>query len=996
MFKKKLMNIGAVLAVSMATGGLSAIAKQGPADFTKLQGETLNYSNQRALDFNKDWTFYNEVQKNEFDSAKVKPYETNFNDSSWDRVNLPYDWSIYKDFETSVSPEIAHLPGGTGWYRKVFFVPESMKGKEISINFDGVYQDSDTYINGELLGHYPNGYVGFSYDLTDKLNYGNEANILTVKAVNSTEYSKQNSRWYSGSGIYRDVELIIQESVKVKKNGTAIYLPDLKENHTKDPNNFDATVNVKNTIQNTTDSAKEITVKTSLYDYYTNEEVKDVQAQEAKTTVSANSELVFETNLKVHNPILWEVVKNPKSPKSQLYNVKTEIILDGKVVETKYDRFGFRYFDWYSVNTAKAQGNVHEGFYLNGKYVRFEGVCMHSDNGSLGAEAYDDATYRQMAVMKSMGVNAIRITHNSADPNIIRFCDELGLLVIEEFYDMWYTSKSSGKYNYPESYIKDFEKTATHPDAQNNETWAQFDMQSIIKRDRNYPSIIMWSTGNEIPEMSGNSEKVQKTVANLNKWGHEVEIGPDWTSSRNAGQARYVSIGANDLQQSPNGLFDAFDSVGANYNTYTYVTKDEVRKNSFLFYASETSSAVKSRGYYSQNGENKGNGMYSLSQGPTNVGNQMSSFDNAKVGWGLTASESFRRMQETSEFAGEFIWTGFDYLGEPTPWNIVTNVRDPHKSYFGTVDTAGFAKDDFYLYQSQWLSFEEFPMVHIVGHNNWEDENLYNNQKNSDGTIPIRVYTNAPKVELYKQAPGGQLEKVGDTKEFVKKQLISSSLTNSQTMIEYQRAKDNDKNLYVQWNVPRETVIGTKLIAKIFDESGKEVEPQKVDINKSNSEITMAGKATKIKLTPEKTIVQPDGYSLIYVDVELQDKDGNFVPTANGQVINFKSFGDSLEIVSTDNGNSDSWERYRGFNGVFNREIFNGRALVVLKSKTKEGVNFLQATGTGLESDQVTLFVEGDRTSKNLDHDSRYSMTNSTQDVFKNLYFKESKRKGSK
>lgn len=910
------------------------------------------YSKVGATDFNEGWTF-KEVTEAQYNNQTLRPYEPTFNDDSWKKVNLPYDWSIYKDYDPNVNSITGHLLGGYGWYRKKFYLPESFKGKHISITFNGVYMESTTYLNGEKLGFYPNGYVPFTYDLSSKLNFGDTPNYIAVSAVNTAG----TSRWFSGAGIYRDVTLTVQEEVHIANNGTTINLPDLKKNHeaSKD-GKFDATASVVNEIKNESNSEKTFKVRTTLLDYKTQLPVEGVQAVEGEETKVAGGATVSVTNaILVHNPKLWST----DSP--NLYSIKTELLQDGKVIETKVDRFGFRYFDWYSKVEAEKL-NKSPAFYLNGKVLNFNGVCMHHDQGALGASAYKEAIFRQMRVMKEMGVNALRITHNVADPALLQACDELGLVAIEEFFDSWYTPKANRDFG------RFFEKQSTHPDAKEGETWAEFDMRYVIKRDRNFPSIVMWSVGNEIPDShdfnsTAAQEKAIATVKNLVKWAHTSDVDPN-DGNRSTGQRRFVTIGQNPSNTTAIPIVNELDAVGYNY-WFQYGNDSTGRpyQDNWRWYGSETSSAVKSRGFYAQGGGEQT--KYAYVEG---YGEQLSSWDNSSVGWGATASYELKRQQTTAGIGGEFVWTGFDYGGEPTPWYSEEGWKSPVKSYFGIVDTAGFAKDDYFLYQSQWRKVEDHPMVHIVSNFNWENETLRKQFANSDGTIPLKVYSNAAEVELFRQNPGEE-----KATSLGKKKFTQLSTQNGPDAVKnYQRSAEDPNVLYLKWDVDWNYAPGTKIFAKAYDKNGKEIASDKLNktdyapgLNVAQQQIVTAGEAYKVVLTPEKRTMTADGYDLIYIDASIVDKDGNFMPTAMN-ALKFDLLGDSdvAEIAGVDNGDSSSWERHKGYQVgdeiQWRRSAFNGRALAIVKAKSKAGTFSIQVTGDGLVGSTVTLFVKGE------------------------------------
>ena len=843
----------------------------------------------RTRDFNKGWQFI--LDNNSQFSAQ------NFDDSSWRKLDLPHDWSIEQPFTNSVSSEIGHLPGGTGWYRKHFTLPAEYADKRIYIDFDGVYMDSHVYVNGKEVGNYPNGYMPFSYDITEHLVCdGVTDNVIAVKVTNVTNQGQQSSRWYSGSGIYRDVHLTVTDPVHVAQFGTAIYTPNL-ETEIKSGN---VTVDVTTNVKNESKQDAKVSVRSTIL-HYDGTPAYDAATSE-ETTIPANGKAAVNHKIAVANPKLWSV-DDPN-----LYLMKTEVLVDGQVRDTYETRFGFKY----------AKFDKNEGFSLNGQYMKLNGVCMHHDQGALGAVGNAAAIRRQMEIMKDMGVNAIRITHNPASPELLRACDELGLMAIEEAFDTWYGTKN------PNDYGRYFEKACTHPDGQGI-TWAQFDLQQMIRRSQNYPCIIMWSLGNEIGQT--NQDKGVETVKNLKKWAKEVDpyhpvtMGEDkfrtnTPSATSLNGTHFIKV-ANEL-----------DVVGMNYAEHSKGKHDQWRDKypDWTFYNSETSSAVKSRGYYSDPSKQSG------AQNP--IDNQLSSYDNSCVSWGATATDAWIANRDRKWVAGEFIWTGFDYIGEPTPWNQSMTAK-PKSSYFGIVDTAGFPKDDYYLYQSQWLDVDTDPMVHIFPHWNWENETL-RNKVTVNGKIPVRVYSNAPSVEL----------------------LVDGASQGTQTFFKTangsQQQSANSDRLYLEWQLPWEYAVGTKIEAVAKNEAGAEI---------ARDVVVTAGEPAKLDAQARTNVIRADGYDLSYITVDVQDANGNFAPNAMNE-INFRITGNG-RIVGVDNGDAASWEPYKCAEGQWKRSAFNGKALVIVQSTEEAGSFTVTASAPGLEASSVTVYttkdaVEGD------------------------------------
>lgn len=858
-------------------------------------GNTLSLTETaRSMDFNEDWSFA--LNPTGTDSALSA---AGFDDSQWRGLSLPHDWSIEQDFTNQVSSEIGHLPGGTGWYRKSFTLPAELDGKRINIDFDGVYMDSHIWVNGEKVGNYPNGYLPFSFDITDYVTCdGKTENVIAVKVTNITganNISNQSSRWYSGSGIYRDVHMTVTDPVHVAQYGTAIYTPYIAT----EASSGNITVNVTTTVENETDAEASVQVRSTILNYADGSQFQEPVTSDAVTITAGGKADVAQTMTAV-NPKLWST----DSP--NLYKMKTEVLVNGAVTDTYETRFGFTWSEFFTVTEAEILGYA---FALNGEGMKLNGVCMHHDQGALGAVDNADAIERQMRIMKEMGVNAIRVTHNPASPDLMRICDELGLMVIEEAFDTWY----GGKKNY--DYHRFFEQACTYPGVDSSTTWAQFDLQQMIRCDRNSPSIIAWSLGNEIGETS--SQKGLTTVQNLVSWAkeidttHPVTMGEDkFRMNRGTDSDWFIKVA------------DCLDVVGMNYAEDNYDYYKSLRPN-WKIYGSETSSAIKSRGYYSDPGKNAGAQYIN--------GVQLSSYDNLAVGWGKTATNSWIPDRDREWIGGQFIWTGFDYIGEPTPFNQSYDAKSK-SSYFGIVDTAGFPKDDYYLYQSQWLDVETDPMVHIFPHWNWEDESL-RNLVTTNGTIPVRVYSNAPTVELVVTRPDGT-ESERSEKSFY-------TLANG-----YQQQSENSNRLYLQWDLEWNYAVGTTITAYAKNDAGEII---------ATDTVVTAGNPAQIGLTADKSVIDADGYSLSYITVEIQDADGNVMPTAMNEV-NFRISGNGT-IVGVDNGDPASWERYKDTNGQWKRSAFNGKAVVIVQSTKEAGSFTLTAQSAGLTSDSVTVYT---------------------------------------
>ena len=831
----------------------------------------------RKVEFNQNWHF--KLNANAKDA--VKP---DADVSSWKKLDLPHDWSIYNDFDhdSPAQNEGGQLNGGDAWYRKTFKLDEEDLNKNVRITFDGVYMDSQVYVNGQLVGHYPNGYNQFSYDITDYLHKDGRENVVAVHAINK----QPSSRWYSGSGIYRDVTLQVTDKVHTEKNGTTILTPDLEKQQ-----NGKVDTHVTSKIVNTDDKDHEILAEYQIIER-NGQAVTDL-VRTASQVLKAHQSASLNAILQVDKPKLWTV----NSDKPALYELVTRVYRDGQLVDAKKDLFGYRYYNW----------TPNEGFSLNGERIKFHGVSLHHDHGALGAEENYKAEYRRLKQMKDMGVNSIRTTHNPASEQTLQIAAELGLLVQEEAFDTWY----GGKKQY--DYGRFFDKDATHPDAKKGEKWSDFDLRTMVERGKNNPAIVMWSIGNEIGEADGKPRSLA-TVKRLVQVIKAVD------------KTRYVTMGADKFRFGDGSgdhekIANELDAVGFNYSEDNY-KKLRAKHPNWLIYGSETSSATRTRGSYFRPERE----LVHSNQAYRHY--EQSDYGNDRVGWGKTATASWTFDRDNAGYAGQFIWTGTDYIGEPTPWHN-QNHTPVKSSYFGIVDTAGIPKNDYYLYQSQWVSAEKKPMVHLLPHWNWENPTLKANVADADGNIPVRAYSNAASVELFLN--GNTLGK----KTFTKKQ-TSDGRT-------YQEGA-NANELYLEWKVAFEA--GT-LEAVARDEAGNIV---------ARDKIVTAGEPAGVRLVKEENAIAADGKDLTYIYYEIVDSKGNVVPTANN-LVRFQLHGQG-QIVGVDNGEQASRERYKEqADGSWIRKAFNGKGVVIVKSTEQAGKFTLTAHSDFLKSGQTTIFT---------------------------------------
>ena len=856
----------------------------------------------RTSDFDANWKFML--------SDSVQAQDPAFDDSAWQQVDLPHDYSITQKYSQSNEAESAYLPGGTGWYRKSFTIDRDLAGKRIAINFDGVYMNATVWFNGVKLGTHPYGYSPFSFDLTGNAKFGGE-NTIVVKVENRLP----SSRWYSGSGIYRDVTLTVTDGVHVGNNGVAIKTPSLATQ-----NGGNVTMNLTTKVANDTKAAANITLKQTVFPKGGKTDAAIGTVTTASKSIAAGASADVTSTITAASPKLWSI-KNPN-----LYTVRTEVLNGGKVLDTYDTEYGFRWTGF----------DATSGFSLNGEKVKLKGVSMHHDQGSLGAVANRRAIERQVEILQKMGVNSIRTTHNPAAKALIDVCNEKGVLVVEEVFDMWNRSKNGNT----EDYGKWFGQAIAGDNAvlggDKDETWAKFDLTSTINRDRNAPSVIMWSLGNEMMEgISGSVSGFPATSAKLVAWTKAADSTRPMTYGDNKIKANWNESNTMGDNLTANG-----GVVGTNYSNGANYDKIRTDHPSWAIYGSETASAINSRGIYNR-----------TTGGAQSSDKQLTSYDNSAVGWGAVASSAWYDVVQRDFVAGTYVWTGFDYLGEPTPWNgtgsgAVGSWPSPKNSYFGIVDTAGFPKDTYYFYQSQWN--DDVHTLHILPA--W-NENVV--AKGSGNNVPVVVYTDAAKVKLYFTPKGSTEKRLIGEKSFTKKTTAAGY-----TYQVYEGADKNStahKNMYLTWNVP--WAEGT-ISAEAYDENNKLIPEGSTE---GNASVTTTGEAAKLKADADRKTITADGKDLSYIEVDVTDTNGHIVPDAANRVtFDVKGAG---KLVGVDNGSSPDHDSYQ----ADNRKAFSGKVLAIVQSTKEAGEITVTAKADGLQSSTVkiaTTAVPGTSTEK--------------------------------
>ncbi len=765
------------------------------------------------------------------------PVSPAFDDKDWRSLDVPHDFSIEgpigKDPATmdgpfdKASPAGVHggaLNAGIAWYRKTFTLPESDKNKHITLQFDGVYMDSDVWINGEHLGNHPYGYTSFAYDLTPHLKFAPENNVVTVRV----NVKQPCSRWYSGAGIFRHVWLTATEPVHVAQWGTYVTTSKVSD--------INAEIRMRTIVVNDSTAAVAMVLHTTLLDP-DGKAVAELKTPILRVTAAGKNE-EFDETLIVPQPKRWSIEQ------PVLYTAISQVTVDGKVVANYSTPFGIR----------TIQFTTDKGFFLNGKHVQLQGVCDHHDLGCLGSAVNRRAIERQLEILKSFGVNAIRTSHNPPAPELLELCDKMGFVVMDEAFDEWKHSKT------PQGYGRFFDQ------------WSERDIVSMLHRDRNHPCIIMWSIGNEIEEQGASNGGAM--ARRLSDFCHREDPTRFVTSAcSNPGGAVH------------SGFADALDVFGINYSIGWY-NKEPQRKR----VGSETSSALSSRGEYNLV-EDK-NGKLEIKK---TLNNQCTSYDLMNPGWGHTATTSLAALKDHPWMAGEFVWTGFDYIGEPTPFGWPSR-----SSYFGIVDLCGFPKDRYYLYQSQWTTK---PMVHVLPHWNWAG---YEGKE-----IPVWCFSNGDSVELF---------------------------LNGQSLGE-KNFKETKTRFHLEWQVPYTPGI-LKAVAK---KDGKIV---------ATDEVRTAGAPAKLLLSPDHNKIAADGEDLSFITVKIVDKDGNICPNAD-QKITFSLTGPA-KIVGVDNGDATNHESFKGKE----HKAFHGLALVVIQAGHQAGDVHVTATADGLASDTAAVNIQ--------------------------------------
>jgi beta-galactosidase len=742
--------------------------------------------------FNANWLFarFGSMPDGSIKAEPLGLESSNVNDAIWRKLDLPHDWGIEGPFRMDLQSNSGKLPwAGIGWYRKHFTISQEDKGKCYSIDIDGAMSHAKVWLNGQYLGEWPYGYTSFRFEMTPYIRFDGE-NILAVRLDNPPN----SSRWYPGSGIYRNVWLVKTAPVHVAHWGVFVTTPSV----TKEK----STIQMKTEIENQSNETADIILTAEISELGKKNVVASMTV--VKVNIPAGSIRRCETDIDLPYPKLWDI-ENPN-----LYCVRTSLRQKNRIVETTVTEFGIR----------EAKFTPDSGFILNGRRVRIQGVCNHHDLGLLGTAINEKALKRQIRILKEMGCNAIRTSHNPPAPELLRLCDRNGVLVLDEAFDCWKKEKMSNDYSTLFA------------------NWHEKDIKALVRRDRNHPCVVVWSSGNEVWEQND---------VKLSQYLRDIFLSEDST--------RPVTVACNGEDSGFNGFQNSLDVFGFNYKTYHYKKFHELYPLK-PYVGTETASCVSTNGeYFFPVNEDKSKGFFN---------NQVSSYDLYAPQWAYPPDVEFEAQDKNLSIAGEFVWTGFDYLGEPTPFG--DDSLPSRSSYFGIVDLCGFKKDRFYIYQARWRP--DLPMAHILPHWNWPER---------VGLItPVHVYTSGDEAELF---------------------LNGQSLG---------RKKKEQYKYRLRWDDVNYTPGELKVIAY----KGRKKWAEDV--------VKTTGQALRIELAAESTTLNADGRDLMYITAKVVDKNGLMVPTA-GNLIHFTVNGPGVIAAvgngdATDHGSFQS-DRYKAFHG---------------------------------------------------------------------------------
>ncbi len=757
--------------------------------------------------------------------------------SEWQEVQIPHDWAIEQDFIPDGDGNTGKLPWkGEGWYRTLLQIPQEYQGKKIYLLFDGVMAFPQVYVNGKLAGQWDYGYNSFYLDITDFLEFGTN-NLLAVHA----DTRNHDSRWYPGAGIYRKVQMIITHPVHVAIWGTYITTEFTEGAH--------ADVKIATRIKNTTDEESVIRIRHSIFAPGNSKTAEHTD----HTGIPPGKTMTHEHIFSIAEPMKWDV-EHP-----QLYTLKTELYKNDELIDSYWSSFGIREMEF----------TADSGFQLNGRRLQLRGVNLHHDLGPLGAAFNKRAAERQLQIMKEMGCNAIRTSHNTAAPEILALCDEMGLLVFNEVFDK-------------------YDAKADITDTTDFEGFARRNIRYFVLRDRNHPCVFLWSVGNEIGDVQWNIDNGFDKLRTMVKYVREYD------------PSRPVTLVCDSRESAELRHFDYYDVHSWNYGRrYSLARQLEPGKSVII---SESASTLSTRGFYE----------FPLPEEKTDFTSslQVSSYDLNAPEWAELSDDDFMWQQEEPYVAGEFVWTGFDYLGEPTPYNNrwtaengMTDLEASRSSYFGIVDLCGIPKDRYYLYKSHWKPEEN--TIHILPHWNWEDR--------IGKEVPVFVYTNGDCAELFLNGVS-QGKKCKDPGSAI-----------------------STERFRLMW---KEVVYAPGELKAVAWKNGQMI---------GEARVVTTSEPVKLRLTPDRKLIHADGKDLSFILIEALDRDGNVHPLA-GNRISIEVIG-SGRIAGAGNGNPQSLNPFK----CAKVDLFHGKAMLIIASTREEGEIQILAGSEGLEPATMTL-----------------------------------------
>ncbi|KAI1871805.1 hypothetical protein JX265_005791 [Neoarthrinium moseri] len=778
--------------------------------------------------------------------SDVKYVQAGFDDGSWEGVNLPHDWAIKGPFNApGIGGGMGRLPvNGVGWYRRNVTITASDLDRSIYLDVDGAMSYAAVWLNGILVGGWPYGYASFRLDLTPYVKEGS-GNTLAIRLDNPLD----SSRWYPGAGIYRNIWLIKTDKTHVSQFGTYVTTPTISAQS--------ATVNLVVDVENRGNVSRDVGVVTEVHllDPTTGQPGADIVATFPRTTstVAANTRKSVNASMSLANPLVWGP---PPAQKPNLYVAITTLTIGSDTVDSYETVFGIRAVTFDS----------NKGVLINGQPVRVQGTCNHHDHGALGAAFNVRAAERQLQMLQEMGSNALRTSHNPPAPDFLNLADRMGFMVLDEIFDVWNNQKVANDYHLLFT------------------DWHEPDLRSFIRRDRNHPSVIAWSFGNEISEQS--SSGAGQTAQTLKNIIHAEDRTRLTTVAMNAASANSALAAVLDIE----GLNYQGEGLGTSMSGAFPSFRNKFPNK--VLWSSESSSALSTRGTYIFPVTDAISAPVTDKSGGNSAAKLVSAYELYAADWGSSPDKVFVQQDKYSYVAGEFVWTGWDYLGEPTPYS------SSRSSYFGIIDLAGFKKDRFYLYQSRWRP--DFPMAHILPHWTWPDR--------VGQVTPVHVFSGADEAELF---------------------------VNGKSAGRQKRAASNYR---FRWDNVTYQPGDLRVVTY------KNGAQWAVDMKKT------AGSAAQLDVTADRTSIRNDGYDLSFITVGVVDESGATVPRANNS-ISFSVAGPG-EIVATDNGDPTDMTVFPSLT----RHAFSGLALAIIRAKAgNAGQITVSATSSGLQGANITI-----------------------------------------